>query len=414
MSSTVTCPYCSARTSSEYNFCTACDRQIKCIDPNCNKMLVPDKAFCFACGQAIAVTTNESSTQLNKYVRDVKQNAKNYEEHIELSVTDHAVSELAPYIGAEMMPRPSEKLYHAPSPKSSTIPPRKTVSPNEILTESQELPQLPANANDEVEETQTANEDDYLSRYFERDGEFLIARVKNFKGKTWADQQRYFILLYVAAYYHYFRKPVLSKDHFKTAAKKASVLDPINFSKYLNELTRNYLSETGDGYKLNHDGDKEVKRIIAIMEDEKVDGGYEYWGRSANSGTKRLRFSNEDKDKLNEWVLQDVEIGELKVCDITKARDYAMVSLWIIIHQLGNAKAVRCNDAYYFFKQKFETISVSALVFSRAMRSSKNTKYFRSSGEQYYLTSEGERKVESWVAGEPLELGNETEDEIGN
>ncbi|MEG4040812.1 zinc ribbon domain-containing protein [Microcoleus sp. S11D4] len=413
MSSTVTCPYCSAGTSSEYNFCTACDRQIKCIDPKCNQMLVPGKAKCFVCGQALAVTTNESSTQLNKYVRDVKQNGKNYEEHIELSVTDHAVSELAPFIGAEMMPRPSQKLYHAPSQKSSTIPPRKTVFPNEIFTETQELPQLSANAYDGIKETQTTN-DNALSGYFEVDGEFLIARVKDFKGKTWADQQRYFILLYVAAYYHYFTKPVLSKDHFKTAAKKASVLDPINFSKYLNELTRNYLSETGGGYKLNHDGDKEVKRIIALMEDENVEGGYEYWGRNANSGTKRQRFSNDDKDKLNEWVLQDVQIGKLKVGDITKARDYAMVSLWIIIDQLENAKAVRCNDAYYFFKQKFETISVSAQVFSRAMKSPKNMKYFRSSGDQYYLTSEGKQTVESWVNGKPLELGNETEDETGN
>ncbi|MEG4395614.1 zinc ribbon domain-containing protein [Microcoleus sp. BROC3] len=412
MSFTVTCPYCSAGTSSEYNFCTACELQIKCINPNCNKMLIAGKAKCFGCGQAIAVTTNQPSSQLNKYVRNVKQNGKNYEEHIELSVTDHAVSELAPFIGAEMMPRPLQKLYDAPSQKSSTIPARKMVSTNELFTESQELPQLPANAADEVEDTQTGN--DERSPYFEVDGEFLIATVKDFKGKTRADQQRYFILLYADAYYRYFRKPVPSKDHFKTAAKKASVLDPTNFPKYVDEHTRKCLSEIGSGYKLNHDGDKEVKRIIGMMKDENVDAGFEYWTRSPSSGTKRQRFSNEDKDKLNEWVLQDVEIGKLKVCDITKARDYAMISLWIIIDLLGNAKAVRCNDAYYFFKQKFETISVSAQAFIRAMRSSKNTKYFRSTGDQYYLTSEGKQTVESWIAGDPLESDNETEDETGN
>ncbi len=413
MSSTVTCPYCSAGTPLEYNFCTACDRQIKCIDPKCNQMLVPAKAKCFVCGKVLDVTTDESSTQLNKYVRDVKQNGKNYEEHIELSVTDHAVSELAPFIGAEMMPRPLQKLYHAPSQKSSTIPARKTVSTNGIFTESQELPQLPANA-DEVEDTQTGNEDDYLSRYFERDGEFLIARVKNFKGNTWAKQQRHFILLYAAAYHRYFKKPVPSKDHFKTAAQKASVLDPTNFPKYLNELTRKDLSEIGGAYKLNHDGDKQVKHIIALMEDENVDGGYEYWARNASSSTKRPRHSKDDKDKLKEWVLQDVEIGTLELCDITKARDYAMVSLWIVIHQLGKAQAVSWNDAYYFFKEKFQTISVTSQAFSRAMGSSKNTKYFRKSGDQYFLTSEGQRTVESWIAGNPLESVNETEDETDN
>lgn len=412
MSSTVICPYCSEETSSEYNFCIACELQIKCINPNCNKMLIAGKAKCFVCGQAIAVTTNQPSSQLNKYVRDVKQKGTNYEEHIELSVTDHAVSELAPFIGAEMMPRPSHKLYEAPSQKSSTIPARKTVSTNEIFTESQELPQLPANAADDVEDTQNGN--DERSPYFEVDGEFLIATVKDFRGKTRADQQRYFILLYADAYYRYFRKPVPSKDHFKMAAKKASVLDPTNFSKYVDEHTRKCLSEIGSGYKLNHDGDKEVKRIIALMEDENVDGGFEYWTRSPSSGTKRSRLSNDDKDKLKEWVLEEVQIGKLEVCDITKARDYAMVALFIIIHQLQKDKAVRWNDAYYFFKEKFKTISVKPEAFSRAMASSKNTKYFRHSEDQYFLTSEGQRRVESWIAGDPLESDNETEDETGN
>jgi hypothetical protein len=413
MSSTVTCPYCSAGTSSEHNFCTTCNRQIKCIDQNCNKMLVPDKAFCFACGQALAVTTKESSKPLNKYVRDVKQNGKNYEEHIELSVTDHAVSELAPFIGAEMMPRPSQKLYDAPSQKSSTIPARKTVSTNEILTESKELPQLPANAADEVEDTQTGN-DKALSGYFEVDGEFLIARVKDFKGKTRADQQRYFILLYAAAYHGYFKKPVPSKDHFKTAAQKASVLDPTNFPKYLNQLTRKYLSQIGSGYKLNHDGEKEVKHIIVLMEDENVDAGFEYWTRSPSSGTKRPRLSNDDKNKVKEWAIEDVNMGELKVRDIKNARDYAMVSLWIIIHKLEKAKTVSCSQAYLFFQEKFETISVTSQAFSRAMAKPKNTKYFRQSGAQYFLTSEGQETVESWIAGGLLESDNETEDETSN
>ncbi|MEP6487563.1 zinc ribbon domain-containing protein [Microcoleus vaginatus GB2-A3] len=412
MSSTVTCPYCSAETSSEYNFCTACELQIKCIDPNCNKMLIAGKAKCFGCGQAIAVTTNQPSSQLNKYVRDVKQNGENYEEHIELSVTDHAVSELAPFIGAEMMPRPSQKLHDPLSQKSSTIATQKTVSTNEIFTESQELPQLPANAADEVEDTQTGN--DERSPYFEVDGEFLIATVKDFKGKTRADQQRYFILLYAAAYHRYFKKPVPSKEHFKTAAQKASVLDPTNFPKYLNQLTRKYLSQIGSGYKLNHDGEKEVKHIIVLMEDENVDAGFEYWTRSPSSGTKRPRLSNDDKNKVKEWAIEDVNMGELKVRDIKKARDYAMVSLWIIIHKLEKAKTVSCSQAYLFFKEKFETISVTSQAFRLAMSNSKNTNYFRPSGTQYFLTPEGERKVESWVAGEPLESGNDTEDETGN
>lgn len=407
MSSTLTCPSCSAETLAEYNFCTVCKKQTKCLNPDCNKKLVPGETFCFYCGQALAAITT-AQTQPNKYIRSIKQQGKNYEEHTELTASDHAVSELAPFIVGQMASRPPQKPYYPSSSNNSTMPPRKAAVTNDLFAESEELPQLPAD-NPHAQKTELTKGE--ASHYFEQDGDFLVAAVKDFKGKNWADQQRYFILLYVSAFHYYFEKPVPPKEHFKIAAQKASVLDPTNFPKYLNELTPKYLSEIGGGYKLNHDGEKEVKHIIALMEDKNVDGGYEYWGRSASSATRRQRLSKEEMSKLREWAQEDVELEKLEVRDIKKARDYAMVSLWIITVHLKKVKAVRWNDAYYFFKGKYKTISATPQGFSRAMANFNNAKYFRESDELYFLSSEGQRKVEDWRAGKPFESSSEAEDD---
>lgn len=407
MSSTLTCPSCNAETLSEYNFCTACKKQTKCLNLNCNKKLVPGETFCFYCGQPLAAITT-GQTQPNKYIHRVKQQGRNYEEHTELTASDHAVSELAPFIVGQMASRPPQKPYYPSSPNGSTMPPRKAAVTNDLFAKNQELPQLPADA-PQAQWTETGKGE--ASHYFEPDGDFLVANVKDFKGKNWAAQQRHFILLYASAFHYYFQKPVPSKEHFKIAAQKASVLDATNFPKYLNGLMRKYLSEIGGGCKLNHDGEKEVKHIIALMEDENVDGGYEYWGRSASSVTRRQRISKDEKSKLQEWTQEDVELGKLEVRDIKKARDYAMVALWVITIYLKKLEAVRWNDAYYFFKEKFKTISATSQGFSRAMSNPNNKNYFGQSGELYFLTSEAKRKVEEWIAGKPFESASEVEDD---
>lgn len=88
-----------------------------------------------------------------------------------------------------------------------------------------------------------------------------------------------------------------------------------------------------------------------------------------------------------------------------------MVALWVTTIYLKKAEAVRWNDAYYFFKEKFKTISATPQGFSRALSNPNNKKYFGQSGELYFLTSEGKRKVEEWIAGKPFESPSEVEDD---
>lgn len=407
MALTLTCPFCNSETPTEHNFCIICNQQTKCLSPSCGKKLVPGKPFCFSCGQAIAKLSTPSA-QVNKYVRDIKQLGKTYEEHTEFSMSDHAVSEVAPFIVGQIMSRPQRITY--PSASNPPTPSQQLSLDLNGSSLEMETPQLPEATASPVIETHSGG----AARYFERDGDYLVATIKDFKGTTWADQQKRFILLYASAYNQIFGQLVPDKEHFKKAAERASILDPSNFTKYLSEATRTYLSEIGSKFKLNHDGEKEVKTILARIEDDNIGSGNRYWERSTSSSTKRQRFNKDDKTKIQEWAQEEVDLGSLNVRDIRKAKDYALVSLWILTVHLNKAEAIRWNDAYYYFREKFTTLSVKTDAFSRALSKPENDKYFRKAGELFYLTSEGQQKVEGWVAGDPINSSNDLEDEAGN
>ena len=283
------------------------------------------------------------------------------------------------------------------------------VSLNDVLPEA-EVPQLP----EAIERQPLDSHQAGAAKYFERDSEHLVATVKDFKGSTWAEQQKRFILLYASAYHRFFGQPVPDKEHFKKAAERASILDSSNFTRYLGEAIRTYLNEIGGGFKLNQDGEKEVKIILARIENDNVSAGTKYWERNTTSNTKRHRVSKEDKLRLEEWAKEEVDLGSLKVRDIKSARDYALVSLWLLTIKLRKANAIRWNDAYYYFKEKFTTISVEAISFSRAISKPINEKYFRKTGDLYFLSSEGHQKVEGWLAGKPIDSSDGFEEDGGN
>lgn len=400
------CPHCGVETPDEYNFCISCDKQVKCLNADCNKKLVAGKPFCFGCGQPL-VSINLAQSQPNRYVRDVTQKGKNYEEHTEFSVSDHAVSELAPFIVGQMISSSSRRTYESaridtpPTPLIS----HKALNAGATAPEGEETPPPEPEQTAKPEQPRTSTS--AASRYFERDGDFLVPTEKDFRGKTWADQQRHFVLLYTSAYFDIFQKPVPSKEHFKTVSEKANIYDASNFAKHLKKLVNEHLTELSEGLKLNDRGTKEVVKILSLMDDEKAPSGYEYWGRVSNSHAKRHRLSKEDKDRLHGWTAEEVQLGNLNIRDIKSARDYAMVSLWIITIHLKKANAVRWNDAYYFFKEKFQTIAATPEAFSLAMRNEANEKYFRQSDEMFFLASDGVKKVEEWIGGKPVSSSSE-------
>lgn len=400
--STITCPSCGTDTPADYNFCIACDKQIKCLNADCNKLLVRGKTFCFHCGQTLAAVES-SQAPLNNYVRKVKQRGKDYEEHTEFNVSNEAVRDLAPFIVRQAILENPQRPY-SPNFGDAIVKDATKQLDSTTTVEAEAFQQLPAlEAPKETEPPQPETAKNEAARCFIKDGDFLVATQKDFKGKNWADQQRHFILLYASAYPEFFESFVPSKAHFKTAAEKASIIDPSNFSKYLTALAKRELSETSNGFVVNDDGKVAVKKILSLMADDNVDAGHRYWEHSASPTTKKYRTSKADKDKVKEWAQDEVQIGNIEVRNIEKPRDYAMVSLWIITVHLHKAEAVRWNDAYYYFQEKFKTISASSESFSRAMASPSHSKYFRKSGDLYFLTSEGQAKVEGWIAGNPFD-----------
>lgn len=382
----ITCPSCNTETSSEYNFCTICDKQVKCLNLACNKLLVQGKTFCFSCGQSVNAVAIQ--IQPNRYVRRV-QDGK-YEEYTEFNVSDHAVTELAPFIVGQMNVRSQQRTTPT---KNVTNTFQENAAENHLLDVHTEDTQPPS----ETQTTNVTNENE-TSKYFTADGEFLVSLHKDFKGTTWSEQQKRFIVLYTWAYKKIFAKAVPNRENFTTAAQKASIYDKVNFSRYLDAILKKDVSETSNGYILNTDGETELKKILGEIENENIKEGKKYWERSSSTVTKRETLSAEDKKIIESWASESVELGRLDIRTITTPKDYSLLALWIITVSLKKAQTVRRMDAYYYLKEKFPTITVSSQSFSRAMSNPNFDNLMKGSDDdKYYLTPDGQKLVESWI-----------------
>jgi hypothetical protein len=402
--STVSCPICNADTPDQYNFCTSCDKQIKCLNPDCNKLLVAGKTFCFTCGQPIPSISTElgQPNQPNRYFKRVTQRGDDFDEITEWNASDDAVRELAPFIVEGMTIRP-RTIYrgrnNGPTTSSDNSPEQREIAG----TEQRQLPPM----GDESQADQSREDaagaapqekrevKDGAARYFERDGDALALKKKDFKGKTFKEQQRNYVLVYTAAYRQVFGKPVPSREHLNEIARSESIYDR-NFPNYLTQLTRRELREVSSGFTLTDDGEKEVTRILALMSDDKLTG-HPYWDRNAGTPTRKQRASKDDKTKIKEWAQKDVELGKLHIRDITASLDFALVACWVLTVHLKVVNAVKWTDAYQYMKEKFETISANSDKFRLAM--TRNEKHFRKNDEQqYYLTADGQKRVEDLIA----------------
>lgn len=295
-------------------------------------------------------------------------------------------------------------------PQRPNQPPRQQDAPNHAEQQTVIAEGLfaedtnPMERSETVEIKQVAAPTDGAAKLFKSSGEYLVKMASDYKGKNWADQQRHFTLLYTSAYYQLHGKPVPFRDHFKGAAEKASVYDKNNFSSYLSKLMNKELVEMEGGFVLSNDGETAVKTILALMDDPESSSGYDYWQRSSSDSVERYRLTAKDKERLHQWAQETVDIGKLDIRNIKKARDYALLSMWIIAIHLKKPEAIRWNEAYDYLTEKYKAISATSSAFSKAMASQVNELYFRKSGDLYFLTPEGQKKVETWVDGSPVEV----------
>jgi len=398
---TLICQFCQSSTPTEFNFCIECDQQIKCIE--CGSKTFNGKDYCLKCSKPLAVKKSNSQAP-NHYVRTVEKVGKNYKEHIEFSLSDKAVSEIAPFVISQTMPE------HQGTPQTKKLVPNRgaedatyeeisdKVSQSSIEQENAEVEMQ----NSRVGQNQTiaTNPTTSYSKYFQRDGDILIPYDNDFKGKSWSEQQRNFIILYTKAYYEIMGQPVPDKEHYKIAGNKISIIDKGNISAYINKATTTFMSSLSNGYVLNKKGESEADNITKLMSNESEKPGYQYWVRTASGPVAKPRLSNEDKARIDIWTSDDVNLGELDIRNITTAKNYSLPSLWIITIHLKKAGAVKWNEAYYYLTKKFATTAVKAENFSKAMHNKDNDKLFSKSVEgDFYLSPEAQETVENWISG---------------
>jgi len=185
----------------------------------------------------------------------------------------------------------------------------------------------------------------------------------------------------------------------KAIAEKASIIDKNNFTRYLSEeIIKNFLT-TSTGLALNSDGKQEVLRVLAEVDNPQIQEGHPYWSKSQTDATKRSYLNDKDKERLQEWAKEDINLGQLDPLLLKSGRDYALLAFWLLITHLKKGESFRWNEAYEYLKALPIAVSASPETFSKAVRSENNKDYFRESGEAYFLSPEANAKVDGWIAG---------------
>ncbi|WP_375443733.1 hypothetical protein [uncultured Fibrella sp.] len=397
----VTCHLCGKQTPADYNFCVECDGQIKCIE--CGKKTYLGKDYCLACSKPLVIRS-ASSQAPNQYERSVEQDGDKYKEHTRFALSDKAVHEIAPFVVSQTMPGLKAQI-------TPPIPP--SLSNNQTIDTSYEdltaKEEIQNNGNQtEVKNTSTSSpsseeeslDKEVVKQFFQCDGDVLVATDNDFKGESWAEQQRFFIVLFIKAYKELFNKAVPSKDLIRNAAAKLNLIDSSNFTTHLNKAVSAFMTQISTGLVLNAAGEKEYKKIIKKMIDPSAKAGHNYWNRPANSASPSSILTKEDKAKVTSWIKEPVALGKLDIRDVKIAREYALLAYWIITVHLKKANSIKWNEAMFYLTSKYDTTSVTGNSFSKAMSSKEAEKFFNKSGEGlYYLTTDGQKLVESWIDG---------------
>jgi hypothetical protein len=411
------CQHCGDDTPARFNFCVSCEKQIRCLDPDCKESVYPGKEMCLGCGKplVVKVAANQNSNHL---VRKVKQTRTSYEEHTELSVSDVAVGTLAPLFGAgHFMPPPKQPFEIPKRPIVNT--PGKQGNLFALAAGNQEGG--PANggdkegtdeeeSRDETQEQQnTSAKDDEPKgqqtgapvKFFEVHDGVLVANTKDFKGQSWAEQQNNFLALYLNAHYVAFNKPVPNSEHLRTASELVGVIDKRNFSRHLEKFLNAYIMTVTGGIKLNNDGQIELQRVLALMGNKDSKPGMRYWSRTPAPAQSAPRVSENDKAKVSGWLGDDVDLGQLDIRMLKSPSDYVLLTLWIITKHLGKAEAITSGEAFTYLISKYNTVSIEPGQFRVAFKNNKGKLFnLNKSNNTWFLTPEGEERVKSWVSGQ--------------
>lgn len=398
----VVCQFCKELTPSEYNFCVVCDSQTKCLE--CGKKTFPGKDYCLSCSKPLVVKKNGSQAP-NHYLRTVEQDGDKRKEHTEFSLSDKSVAEIAPFVVAQILP--DNRIGNGPA----ALPPSTDESETSAtdVTPKTNIDGVPAS---EDSKTEKPTVDTEKLRFFTEDSGILVATIKDFKGKTWTEQQKNFLVLYCFYYKLVFGKPVPNDEHLRSAGEKADIVDKNNFTTHLKGVHSRYLMPITGGFQLNDDGIEQAKTLVALLDNKQAPEGEKYWMRSKTSSAPAVpRIKEEDKKKAEAWALEKVDLGKLDVLELKAAREYAMFAIWSITVALKKGESTKRSEAFHYLTTKYANISVKSEAFLKAIENNK-PKYFDSNqlDGTCYLTKFGKKCVDDWVSGKakPSAAENQT------
>ncbi|MDJ0510919.1 MAG: hypothetical protein QNJ64_16940 [Crocosphaera sp.] len=252
----------------------------------------------------------------------------------------------------------------------------------------------------EVVETTTNNisDNELVSEYFEEDEQgVLISKQPDYKGKNKKAQQERFILLYVWAYNTYYQKPVPHTKHLNKAARTNNIYSN-NISTYIKDISQRYCINSDGTFKLNPNGHKQAQKIRLEIQDSGLKG-VEYWSSTKKHSRKSSRITEEEGEKINQWVDMESKLENFDIRKLTNKGHIAIFALYDLTKELKVENAAKPALAYQYLKKRHETVSISQKSFSDALCSKGNKKYFQKTPEGlYYLTEEAEKIAQNWIS----------------
>jgi hypothetical protein len=396
------CPYCHISTAEEFNFCAHCYKQVKCLNPDCQSILLADKPICLKCGRPVG-TAMTDTTAPNRYVREVRQTKTTFLDRMELQATDAAVAFLAPVVGGQLQSRPP-RIVTQPLANGTT---QNGKHDGQLALSIGAVPEeeLPF---DEAVVVVTPHKATMFARFFEMTGEKeLTPNISDYKGESKKQQQERFILLFVGAYEEQFGTPVPSKEMIVATAQRGGIYDS-NFARYISQMSKKYMVCANGSFKLNTAG-KQAANLISSDVDDSEKVGID-WNGGGKSHRKVSRVSAEEQSLVKTWVDMDIDLGRIEVKTLESLQQ-AMLALWSLTVELKVIKAAKPGLLYMYLTQKHTTISGKQNSFMNALAHKRNKKIFqRNAAGEYYLTPEAEKQIESWRVGKTSSIIQDDED----
>ncbi|KAB8333555.1 hypothetical protein SD80_012855 [Scytonema tolypothrichoides VB-61278] len=347
--------------------------------------------------------THEGNAEpINEFTLEEKQTKTSYFRRVQGKLTNTAFGDAASvFSGNTSTRRPSVSVSPVHDNHQMSLP--LSISEPTFGEEGSSAPMLLSdNASKEIviSAQQASSPKERAALYFEPDGDgVLVSIVSDFKGKNKGEQQQRYMLLFVNAYNHHFKRVMPSEKAVFSAMRECGMFDA-NCYNYFGSVAAKYLVKIDAGYKINLDGGNRLEEIVHEVEDRTI-AGFRDWDKP---GKPRNRSGKTDGGEVASWIDMHVEMDGFDIRLLKKPTHYALFGYWLLTKKLEVAKAIKPNVVYEFLKRKYVAISVTSRTFSGALNRPYNASFFQRTSEGlFYLTPEGEKRVLDWLQGAPIQ-----------